>query len=1217
MRYALKLLLLFVGAIPHFGITQVGLPGKAWQNQFIWERSSTPFIGPELHALDSIFQNTVRGENAIALALSVRTDSIPEQWSTFGPICEATEVNLSCSHRYIKPGISRFILPTSAVPEAFNSGEWTLIVNGEEWPLTPGFSIESETWAQTEAVTVGLRLTLNDSVYERQLLLPVLGTSSCPEPDLPPWPMANENDPHWVGIFDAGEAVTGQALVKLGSDGQFDKPLIILEGFDPNVGGHIPTYGFGDLNWELIWNCDGAFSDALGGLGAMLEAILEEGFDLVFLDFENGTRSIFQQAKLLQHVIELCRDHRVSVDPLVVIGPSMGGIVARETLRSMELEGLDHCVRLFAALDSPFRGAYLPIALQEAISFFSEFSVDAHMLFEALLSPAASELLVGSPFHSAGIRSSLEAHQQEQGLPTQCVNVALANCNPSVPTVAPAVWYSANESFLGWDYIDIQLHGQPGNLTHPETEPNAPVIFEASLINPSWEWGDPAVLEGLAWSDIGLFNFEGLPGGTSTHMAKFKEALSGVGIEPDNYEAASVYVPTLSALDLSFDHPFVPSEVGFDYWSTEPIETSPAPHCDITQHFDFLWSHLVHGQPLVFETNEADSVFCLGWQNPTQQLISGTSSTIEATGSIEIGTTACNGPGDWSTFACETSPCAPSIHISEGQSLRIGDVLGTGASHAQFTIADGGSVTVRGSVHIGPHSTLVIEEGGEFILDGGTLRVDPFGSIIQRANSHVKTIGTGHIFLNGSESVWSNEGVIHLHPFDSLIVGSELPNQSGRIQFSGESGYSFLGGHSVLEIQGHSNSAVELILAAGAKRGVEGTGMHRLNHVNLHFHDNTEWVLGGKSHFTEVDATGYTPQHKMLFNSRMRWQKGTLQGMSIKASNGGIAGAILQNLIVLECTASFANTGIRFDNCHFDHASVKCEKLAPHSRVASCSFLYGLDQTPQLDISESPARVFLEDNRFENHAIGLRSFRAHTTASCNVWKGNGTGIVLDTLSSFDARQPYGKNLWDENGIHIRCHSAHMPSFQFGTNTFNDADDALLLGTLHYPLEEDSTLTSLVHMVQQNGNMWPNATVNVPCMVPYLGLESNTVGGEIIFLDQVPTHSSCISSVASDHSIHRKREPLFESDTTEITCRIFPNPARDYVNIRFDQPIESGSAQFSIFDATGKNVYSSEEMVTGTDGTFILPVQKLNNGWYTIQVAVSGHVRLQQPFIIER
>ena len=118
----------------------------------------------------------------------------------------------------------------------------------------------------------------------------------------------------------------------------------------------------------------------------MLEAILEEGLMIwSFLISRTGTRSIFQQAKLLQHVIELYRSSRIR-GPAGRYRPKHGGIVARETLRSMELEGLDHCVRLFAALDSPFRGAYLPIALQEAISFFSEFSVDAHMLFEALLS---------------------------------------------------------------------------------------------------------------------------------------------------------------------------------------------------------------------------------------------------------------------------------------------------------------------------------------------------------------------------------------------------------------------------------------------------------------------------------------------------------------------------------------------------------------------------------------------------------------------------------------------------------------------------------------------------------------------------------------------------------------------------------------------------------------------------------------------------------------
>ncbi|MGB2385422.1 MAG: hypothetical protein ACPH8E_07955, partial [Flavobacteriales bacterium] len=267
MRYAHQLVLLFVGALPLVGLTQVGLPEKSRQNQFIWEKSATPFIGLNLRQLDSIFQQVVHDEQAVALALSLRMDSLPTEWSNIGPMCDASGVNLSCSHRYIQPGLSRFIVPTSAVPEALITGLWTLVVNGEEWPLTPGIPIQATTPNTTEAITVGLRLELDGSVYERQLLLPVLGSSSCPEPDLPPWPIANDNDPHWVGIFDEGEAVTGQALVKIGADGQFDKPLILLEGFDPDVGGHTPTYGFGDLNWEVIWNCDGTYNDALGGLG--------------------------------------------------------------------------------------------------------------------------------------------------------------------------------------------------------------------------------------------------------------------------------------------------------------------------------------------------------------------------------------------------------------------------------------------------------------------------------------------------------------------------------------------------------------------------------------------------------------------------------------------------------------------------------------------------------------------------------------------------------------------------------------------------------------------------------------------------------------------------------------------------------------------------------------------------------------------------------------
>jgi hypothetical protein len=1217
MRYAIQLSFLFAGTIPFVGQTQVGLPGKSRQNQFIWEKSFTPFVGLNQSALDSVFQSAVHDQHAIALALSLRTDSIPETWSSIGPICDASPVNVSCSHRYVQPGLRRFILPTSAVPEAFNLGEWTLILNGEEWPLLPGAPLDIEVSANTEAVTVGLRLELNNASHERHLLLPVLGASSCPEPDLPPWPILNEEDPHWVGIFDDGEAVTGQALVKLGSDGLFDKPLILLEGFDPNVGGHMPVYGFGDLNWEIIWNCDGDFNEALGGLGSMLDAVLMEGFDLVFLDFEDGTRSIFQQAKLLRFVIEQCRDYRTAADPMVVIGPSMGGVVAREALRSMELEGMDHCVRLFAALDAPFRGAYLPIALQEAIAFFSEFSVDAQLLSEALLSPAAAELLIGSPLHPADIRLNLDAHQQAQGLPTRCVNLAVSNCNPNVPNTAPASWYSATESFMGWDYVNIHLYGQPGDLTHPDTDPNTPIIFEASLLNPSWEWGDPIVLEGLAWTDVDAFNFESLPGGTSTHMAKFKEALSLVGIEPDDYMSTSVYVPALSALDLSFEQPFSPADVGFDYWSFEPIETSPAPHCDLSHHFEFLWSHLVNGQPLFFEPAGTDTTFCLGWQNPTQNMIAGVAAANDGEGSIAIGTTPCNGPGDWPLFISETSPCSPAIRIEQDCTLRIGDAIGEGSSHAKFALSPGASLTVEGSIHIGPHSTLLIEEDAELILENGSLHVDPFGSIVQRPNSRIKTVGGGHIFLNGPEAVWHNEGVLHLHPFDSLIVSSEFPGQAGAIHLANETGYTFLGDHSLFEIKGNPDAAINITFHTDAKRGAEGEGSLQLNRGILHFHDHTEWHIGVKSRFTDVSATGYTPHQKMLFNNRMRWHNGTIQNLAFTASNGGIAGAILQDLTGIGCTAKFTHTGIRMDHCDFDQSAVQCLCIAPHSWVTSCSFADGLESLPQLEVLESTSALFLESNRFENHTIGLRLFHAESTASCNTWEGNSTGVFLDTLSLLSAQSPFGKNQWIDNGIHIRCEWAELPLFESGANTFGDADDALLLGTLNHPIDGDPTTSAPPYVVLQNGNMWPNATVNVPHMVPYLGLESIFDGGQIHFLDQSPTHDSCTPSEEIESDNNPKREVLFASDTMMVSNLLYPNPADGTLHVNLSTWDESENAHFTVFDATGKRLFSVHRTAPTAEGTFSIPVQHLDNGWYTLRVHVNGQLHLQKAFMVHR
>jgi hypothetical protein len=700
-------------------------------------------------------------------------------------------------------------------------------------------------------------------------------------------------------------------------------------------------------------------------------------------------------------------------------------------------------------------------------------------------------------------------------------------------------------------------------------------------------------------------------------MAKFKAALSLVGIEPDSYTPTSVYIPALSALDISYEQPFSAAEIDFDFWSVEPIETSPAPHCDVSQHFAFLWDHIVNGQPLLVEPIDLDDSWCLGWQNPTQQMITGAETPNESEYSIEIGTSSCNGPGAWPLFSCETSPCSPALNIGAGHALIIGDSVGAGSSHARFTLSEGSSLNVQGTVHIGPYSTLVLEDNAELVLENGTLRVDPFGSVIQETNSRIKTIGGGNIFLNGPQAVWYNEGVVHLDPFDTLLITSQSTNHAGEIHFADETGYMFLGDHSLFAVKGHSEAAIDLTLTPEAKTAAAGQGTILLERAALHFHNESEWHVGVKSRFTDVTASGYTPHHQLLFSNRMRWQDGTLQNMTLAASNGGIAGAILHDIIGIGCTTEFTNTGIRLDGCDFEQSTVQCSNLTPHSWVSSCSFFGGGENLPQLEVSESSSNLFLEGNRFESHTIGLRILQAHTTASCNTWIGNEIGILLDTLSFFDAQSPFGKNQWLDNGIHILCQQANLPMFAYGTNTFGDADDALLLGTLSHPLDEDPLTSNPPHVVLQNGNMWPSATVNVPLMVPYLGLESTTDGGSIHFWDQAPTQAACTPSPEIQSDSNPKRAILLTSDSTGVECRLFPNPTDVLLHISFRQPGKWEDVQFEIFDVTGKSVQTIKSVAITSQGTFSIPVNQLENGWYTLRVCDKGLFAFQEAFLVNR
>ncbi len=137
------------------------------------------------------------------------------------------------------------------------------------------------------------------------------------------------------------------------------KPLIVVEGYD--VSTVAPTL---QLNYWI-----GNFIDAINEpqLQYDFNNQLDDtaGYDLVFIDFNDGADDIVRNAAIVQEVINLVNANKVNDDRFgdilqqnVVMGLSMGGLCARYALANMtkNFPGTPTETRLMITHDSPHRG---------------------------------------------------------------------------------------------------------------------------------------------------------------------------------------------------------------------------------------------------------------------------------------------------------------------------------------------------------------------------------------------------------------------------------------------------------------------------------------------------------------------------------------------------------------------------------------------------------------------------------------------------------------------------------------------------------------------------------------------------------------------------------------------------------------------------------------------------------------------------------------------
>lgn len=164
----------------------------------------------------------------------------------------------------------------------------------------------------------------------------------------------------YTEIAADGEQSGGELQViylnKEKTSGKFIRPLVIAGDINPS--GLLTGNASTSFDLKTI---------ASGSIGTKINE-LSQIYDIIYLKYNNDTDDLLRNGKLLRKALQIVNNNRFSVsDDTYVVGLGVGGVIARIGINMMESEGENHRVCKFIAVNSPFRGVNIPLALQGLI----------------------------------------------------------------------------------------------------------------------------------------------------------------------------------------------------------------------------------------------------------------------------------------------------------------------------------------------------------------------------------------------------------------------------------------------------------------------------------------------------------------------------------------------------------------------------------------------------------------------------------------------------------------------------------------------------------------------------------------------------------------------------------------------------------------------------------------------------------------------------------
>lgn len=236
------------------------------------------------------------------------------------------------------------------------------------------------------------------------------------------------------------------------------KPFIFVEGWNPPsilTGGATRGNRYNRF-WSKLVEYTEEFPDKNQAHLNIIAELQEGGYDIVYIDFDQGAGNIIENAYALEAAIKWVNEEKNrngSTTPNVLWGESMGGLVSRVALCHMEQDNnpaTKHDCAYYISFDSPQRGMNLPYGYQQMLQhthhiidklqddpgvsiFLPNLSKDMTQGVKDLLDlPATKQMLIYNSEYTIVAPDRIQFQQtlDALGMPQNTVqNIAIANGN--------------------------------------------------------------------------------------------------------------------------------------------------------------------------------------------------------------------------------------------------------------------------------------------------------------------------------------------------------------------------------------------------------------------------------------------------------------------------------------------------------------------------------------------------------------------------------------------------------------------------------------------------------------------------------------------------------------------------------------------------------------------------------------------------------------------